>query len=609
MKSIPFNRKPLLNGIFISLLLAGVFAYLSAVIEPMLHFHMQQNPYFADGHFFQQHAQRVGGLGTYLSNYLMQAFYSNMRGSLTITLLISIMPLSLTVLFKRLKVYVPVVLFYVPVILATALFHDYYFPLTILLQAVLLYLAVLIYGYLLKFRFVNWLSGLGLYALLYYVFGSGTAFIFGLSGIVLNCYQSGTKQLIIRSLLIVLLLVLLPFLAYRFLFNLSPTQAFFYFVPELPVTLTYHKTVWMYLLIASMPLILLTGLISSKLAIPEKIKNITRNNTVQLAASLSMLLLSFWLINLPADQHAKNIAQVDYDTYHQNWDQAINLSLADQEYDFLTNLNYNRAIDHAGLFLEMFFDYPQLLGIKSLNPDNLGTAFYSIQASEYYFDLNYITRSQHLAYAALVLEPYNARVIKQLVKTNLILGNIRAAKTYLHLLSLNPLFDDFVNKYQAYTLNINKIEEEPLLSKKRKYNPDNFAIPLHITNRLEDLIVKDSSNQTAWEHLQLCFLLEHQLDNFIGNFETSMNFYSQIPEVYEQALLVYIYSTRSRTELLRSISNESKEKFTTFLQILKDKNNNLQAAQADLTDFENTYIYYMKYLSPMVTNLEVITTK
>jgi hypothetical protein len=609
MKSIPFNQKPLLNGIFISLLLAGVFAYLSAVIEPMLHFHMQQNPFFNDGHFFQQHAQRVGGLGTYLSNFLMQAFHSNLRGSLTITLLISILPLTLAIIFKRLKVNVPVFLFYIPVILAAILFHDYYFPLTILVQTVVLFLAVLIYGYFLKFRYFGLLSGLVLYALLYYIFGSGTAFIFGLSGIVLNFYQSGTKQQIIRSLLTLILLGLLPLLAYKFVFNLSPGQAFFQFLPELPVTLTYQKTVWMYLLIGSMPLLLFTGLLSSKLVLPERTKNITGNKKLQLAAHLFLLLLSCWLINLPADRHAKNIAQVDYSTYQQDWDKAIALSLADKEYDFLTNLNFNRAIDHSGKFLDQFFDYPQLLGVKSINPDNLGTAFYSIQASEYYFDLAYISRSQHLAYGALVLEPYNARVLKQLVMTNLVLGNYRAAKTYLDLLSTNPLYKEFYQEYIPYIQEPAKISDNQLLANKRKLSPDNFAIPLQITDRINDLIARDSTNRLAYEHLQMCFLLEHRLDEFMSNFEASMKFYSHIPEVYEQALLVYIYSTRTRTELLRSISNESKEQFTAFLQILKDKNNNLQAAKADLTDYENTYIYYMKYLSPKVTNLEVITTK
>lgn len=599
----------MLKRIFYILFLLSAYLYTHFVIQPVLHFHTQQPPFFNSSHFFMNYANQVGGIGMYISNYLMQLFHSNLYGSFVIVLLVIILTMLLYAIFKKLKVSSNLVFLYLPVAITVSLFHDYYFPLSILLQTVFIFLAVFIYIQFIKANKYLYLIGFLIYALLYYIFGSGVALIFGITSIIINYFHSTIKGLLIKSLVSTIALAALPFIAYKFIFNLSLFQAYFQFLPELPVTFIYQKSILLYLLVFLMPLILLLTILISKIPLPEKLINFKQNKVLQPICHFTLIVLFLGIIYSTSDKHSKNIAQVDFYTYHQNWDKAITLSLADKEYDFLTNLNYNRAIDNSGNFLNLFFDYPQLLGVNSIYPDNLGTAFYGIQTSEYYFDIGYISRSQHLAYGALVLEPYNARAFKQLVLTNLILGNFQAAKTYLDLLSLNPLYEDFVNKYKSYIQDTTKVSEDQLLSKKRMLSPDNFAIPLQITDRINDLIVKDSMNRQAFEHLQMCYLLEHKLEDFMNNFEASMKFYPQIPEIYEQALLIYIYSTRSRIDLARSISIESKEKFTTFLQILKDKNNNLQAAQADLTDFENTYIYYMKYLSPKVTNLEVITKK
>jgi len=502
------------------------------------------------------YASKVGGIGMYLSNYLMQLFHSNLYGSFVIVLSVIIITILFIAIFKKIEVNSNLVFLYLPVALCVSLFHDYYFPLVVLLQTVFIFLAVFIYIQFIRANKYLYLIGLLIYALLYYTFGSGGALIFGITSIIINYFHSTTKGLLLKSLGFIFALAALPFIAYKFIFNLSLYQAYFQFLPELPVTLTYQKSILLYLLVFLMPLILLLAILISKIPLPEKLTNFKQSKALQLIYHFTLIVLFLGIIYSTSDKHSKNIAQVDYYTYHQNWDKAIALSLADKEYDFLTNLNYNRAIDNSGNFLNLFFDYPQLLGVKSIYPDNLGTAFYGIQASDYYFDIGYISRSQHLAYGVLVLEPYNPRVIKQLVKTNLVLENYKAAKTYLDLLSLNPLCKDFVKKYDPYIQDTTKVSEDQLLSKKRMLSPDNFAIPLQITDRINDLILKDSSNRQAYEHLQMCFLLEHQLEGFMNNFDASMKFYPKIPTVYEQALLIYIYSTRSRIDLARSISIE-----------------------------------------------------
>jgi hypothetical protein len=188
------------------------------------------------------------------------------------------------------------------------------------------------------------------------------------------------------------------------------------------------------------------------------------------------------------------------------------------------------------------------------------------------------------------------------------MGNYTAAQTFLNVLSLNPLSNDFVKKYQPLLQDTAKIMTDPFFYKKRKLQPDNFAIPAQITDRFIDLIAHDSTNVQAFEHLQICYLLDHKLGDFTKYFNASNKFYKQVPQVYEQAWLIYIYSSNTGQNLLNRIGTDSKNKFSLFMNTLAENKNDKEAAQTKLTGLTNTYMYYVTYLSPKVTHLELKIT-
>jgi hypothetical protein len=109
----------------------------------------------------------------------------------------------------------------------------------------------------------------------------------------------------------------------------------------------------------------------------------------------------------------------------------------------------------------------------------------------------------------------------------------------------------------------------------------------------------------AYEHLQISFLLDHNLGAFIKHFESSVKFYNEVPEIYEQACLLYIYSTKTNPILFNRIGENSKNNFSYFIKTMAEYKNDTKVAQTKMLDLANTYMYYTEFLSPKTTNVEI----
>ena len=136
--------------------------------------------------------------------------------------------------------------------------------------------------------------------------------------------------------------------------------------------------------------------------------------------------------------------------------------------------------------------------------------------------------------------------------------------------------------------------------------PANFAIPVAMTERMMDLVSWNDENLLAYEFLQSCYLMDHNLVGFMQNLEASLKFYNRIPVLYEEAILMYYFNTEQPGLENYQISTESKEAFNNFVGILASTGNNREAAKELLTNYKNTYMYYVMYLSPRVTNAKVV---
>jgi hypothetical protein len=591
-----------------------IYFFILLKLKPELHFHIQQPAFFNTKYFFIQHLAHPGDPGKYISDYIMQGFYINWLGSLIILALATLLSFLLYKIFTKLNLSRNIVFLIIPFALTIFLFRDYHFPFEVVVKSVFTFLSVFLIIQIKEFHKSTPVFILIPYIFLYYIFGSGAALVFSVSGLLVFYVCLSSKDFLKSGGTLLFIAALFPSISFSFLFNVSYTQAFFQLLPEVPVTQFYNKSFLLYLFIFLLPILIFTGFLFSKVlslnfSLFNKLKEIGQRKKGLIAQiSVFIFAIGFMYIFMAStkNEHKRNIALCDFYSYTGNWDKVIDIALSDSEYDPGINIYYNMALDNTGKFLQKFFDYPQLLGVSSIFPDNLRTPLYAQHTCDYYFDINYVSKSQHWAYAILTIEPYNARAIKRLVITNLILSNYSASQTYLNVLSHNRLNSEFVNHYSAFIQDTSLIPNDPYLSRKRALMPLNFAVPLHISDRCMDLISRDSTNRQAYEHLQMSYLLENDLGKFMNNIYKSVEFYNQMPQVYEQAILMYLYSVRQGKSKIK-ISEYTISQFELFLKTLKQCNNDKDVAKPYLVDLRKAYFYYVTYLSPRVTNLTLET--
>jgi tetratricopeptide (TPR) repeat protein len=298
--------------------------------------------------------------------------------------------------------------------------------------------------------------------------------------------------------------------------------------------------------------------------------------------------------------HNRNIVKADFYCANEKWDKVIETVASDKEYDVLFNFYYNRAIDNLDQYVDKYFDYPQLIGASSTFPDELNSELLYTFYSDYYFDLGYISESQQWAYKTLSALPYSPRILKRFVITYLIQGEYKIADKFLRILEDNMLSKDFVRQYKPYIQDTLLVLKDKMIMTKRSFMPVDIITPKIINERFKDLLDKNKLNKRAYEHMQMNSLLNHQFGTFYQYLPMAANYYSELPRVFEEALL--IMSTKNPKDLHNfKINQKTLQSFKGFSEIYAKNNGNFELAKSKLGDYKNTLFYYILFDSPKVT--------
>ena len=114
---------------------------------------------------------------------------------------------------------------------------------------------------------------------------------------------------------------------------------------------------------------------------------------------------------------------------------------------------------------------------------------------------------------------------------------------------------------------------------------------------LLDLLEKNRQNRMAFEYLMAWYLLNGELDRFAQNLERLDDFsYSEIPRLYEEAILYML--NRGKVVKLhdRQISKESRQRFVDFLNIYNRHDRNKNTALKELKKkYGDSYLFYSLY--------------
>lgn len=599
----------ILKWSFHCIFLLIVFFFVKNTIQPELHYHAQQPPFIFDWNFFLTFLRYPGGLAKYFTNFLLQSFYYPWFGSFVILGISLLFLLSCYFIIRSFDTSeFTYFLIYLPFILFIALLTDYYFPFVVAIRILFVFLALWILVLVLKKRYNFLVSFLVLSILIYYTSGSGSLLIFSVTSIVILALNKlPVKKVVFYSAFVVLDVFLIDIIAYKFIFPIYPENVYFSFLLEIDLyldALMNYKTGFLcYFFCFSILLVVLTTFIAKLFSgepSSEQSETFYKKSTViSLIIFIVISSLSYLLWHNASDNHQKNIILTDYYCYTEQWKRAIDVALSDPEYSSYINYWYNRAIDNYGSFPDLFFKYPQNR-IFALYPDRMvrGNPSLSHIISDYYFDLGYISISQQWAQATLALMPNNKRALERMVITSLIYGNYKAAQTYLQVLSKNLVSKEFVDQYIPYISDTTLIAENELLMEKRLFMPRIKKIPDNITERFKVLLEQNNRNKRAYEHLQMSYLLVQNLEYFIDNLPEADTFYSKTPEIFEQAILMYVFITDINNLKKFSISENSLAKFKEYIRILNTYHNDKNSARSHLNKYAQSYMYYVTYFNP-----------
>ncbi len=616
------SKAAYLKGLPYGIALLAAWLVTARLTEPFLHFHSQQTGFLTTFSFFKTFIRYPGGPADYVAEFISQFFYFNGFGSLLIVLVAGLQGCIVLSVIRQARgntawgfsVFALVLLF--GILVLSDYRYPYYASIRLLFAHGFTWIFLRLYR---KYNRVSLVAWPALAFLLFYMASGPALFMFTLSSVlILLPGKPFNLKKAAAAILFLSFAGLLPWFSYHFLFRVALSDLYRITVVKHPELLAYTTWYQLYLCYALLPLLLL--LFSFRLRSRERKPDIrtakgkavpktaVKDKTLLFSGLqfAGIVLLGFFLFSKAHDPLKKNLLTIEYYADHGQWHELLNTAEKIAVYDFRVNFQINRAYAHLGQLPDRLFNYPQLLGVKALFYDNTNiNGSLTMPNSDLYFDLGFMSESQHWAFEAQTLMPHSPRILKRLVMIQLVNRKYQLAGQFLSVLGQNPLCRDWVRHFKPYCTDTLLAANDPLIAEKRRFNPSRVYVHTHALDDLKLLYDTNPENRLAYDYLLAHCMLSSGFEDFIRY----LSLYPELnrkplPRSWEEALSVYMMRFRTVPDFVggETISKETLQRFTGFNNILKQNNNNLQAARGALQQrFENSYWYYLLYLDPKVT--------
>jgi hypothetical protein len=312
------------------------------------------------------------------------------------------------------------------------------------------------------------------------------------------------------------------------------------------------------------------------------------------------------LIVLPSvflsfDRKAKNVVQVSYFTCQRMWPELLDVArkIPLERYFPFCNHAVNRALYRTDRLGDEMFAYPQDHRVADLVfcLSERGNIIY-MERAELCLELGIINVAEKIALEFLEGSDYSPFVLKQLALINIVKRRIGTARVFLKALSKNLIYGG-----EARDI-LRRLKEDPQLENDERieylrsimitddtvynvYNEDGW---------LSELLRVNEHNKMAFEYLMANYLLTKRLDKFVENLPRLDDFgYKEIPRHYQEAILLYIGTTRKKVDLgNRKISAETLRQYKEMNEIRRRYGrDNIWRRLAQ--KFNRTYFYYFTF--------------
>jgi len=587
-----------------------LFFYYLLVFDSSLYYHHHQPIFLFDKTYLKEFLLYPGGPVELITQFFFQFFYFNLLGAFFISALsLSIFIIVYKFIEKIGDFKYSLILSFLPVSFLLIIQNHYSSPLMLTVK----YLFALIF-FLAYVKISNRykIFIIPLSCLIYYILG-GWAYLF----YVILCmshelFFSRDERKYIYAGFSVVVYLIYPYIAARYLFMITLKEAYLYIVAYKFYNWPFYfnPNLCFYLFFFSFPVIqiclfiylkYIKAMIKKRNSSPAGIYHILIQSIFIIFVAVLILIFSF-------DRQEKKTIQIDYLAERGRWNELLNISRGMEKYTILIIFNVNRALYHTGQLLDNLFDYPQKIGVDGLFIDKITAREAAIQMSDLYFDLGHIKAAQVWAYEGLTKFGYNPKMLKRIVMTNIINEEYDIAKKFLDVLNKSILHKKWVKHYRNYLFNESLIKSDSLIQLNRKLTPkfDFFITSINSEIDLTGLLKENENNKMAFEYLMAYYLLAYRLEDlpkYLDKFKKLG--YRKYPRHIEEALLLIRFiSPSENVKIDYSINPQTIKQFEQFISILSKYENKVKAKKALRKGFYNTYWYYVLYINPKTTKLE-----
>lgn len=328
-----------------------------------------------------------------------------------------------------------------------------------------------------------------------------------------------------------------------------------------------------------------------------------QSKTKAILLNMVFLIAVSGLVWLGSDHSRRRQMRIIYLARQERWEDMLSevRVLPRESYNYFTCFNVNRALFHTGQLPNEMFSYPQHpIGLlltpaeEHARPLQLVRTF--ILQGDLYYEMGHMNKSENFYYEALALTDYCPWILQRLALINIIKGQPGAARVFLRQLQKDFLYCKWAQSY------LDRLEIDPLLSNdieimgKRKSMINSDSIKLGSSNALfVPLLTANGSNRMAYEYLMAFYLVNGNLEAFVGGFRHIRKFgYSEIPRHYQEAILLYTKTAGKKVDLQGyQLSPENIKSFDAFFRLSKRYINDPQGIVNEvIPNFKNTYYCY-----------------
>jgi len=324
-------------------------------------------------------------------------------------------------------------------------------------------------------------------------------------------------------------------------------------------------------------------------AVPPVVKWIAES-VVLFGAAFAAVLFSY-------DAEQKTLFAVQYYACRRMWPQVLQAARRHTGSSFVINA-VNRALYHTGRLGYDMFSWPQHPDVLLLTGED------RILACWHKFDTQIDLGLVNMAEKNLTecMEVYGAHpmILKRLALINMVKGNYGSARVYLGALRQTLFGADWAEDY------LSRLRSDPNLSaddriqhlRAVRMEKDYATIFFSREKMLCELLEKNSQNRMAFEYLTAWYMLTRQLEELVENIRRVSDFdYPELPGLYEEAVLIYVYGTKKPVYLVGyQATGEARRRIEHFSEVFNKRMRNKAAAFDELAkDYGDSYFFYHIY--------------